>query len=151
MIAHYDTVVNNLREIFRYNTKNPTDWWDFSLSDKLFNLSLLTNSLADIVEFSAANFTAAYNYYLRYIGRMKREGFLNTYTVSNASYSKGFGNTAVFLGDNRTFEKLNSFSGTFLDFVVNNDSITYFERGDICLELLVYKSLNLVHFEPSSF
>ena len=121
------------------------------MSDKLFNLSLLTNSLADIVEFSAANFTAAYNYYLLYIGRMKREGFLNTYTVSNASYSKGFGNTAVFLGDNRTFEKLNSFSGAFLDLVVNSNSITDLESGDICLELLVYKSLNLVHFEPSSF
>ena len=25
MIAHYDTVVNNLREIFRYNTKNPAE------------------------------------------------------------------------------------------------------------------------------
>lgn len=115
--------------------------------DEFFYLSLLTYTFTNVIELSAANLTTAGNINFNNVGRVKREYLFNTDTVSDLSYSKGFSDAAAFFSDYNAVEKLNSFSVTFFDLVVNNDSVTDFELRDLSLQLLVNKSLNLIHFE----
>ena len=58
-------------------------------------------------------------------------GLIDTAAISYSSYCECFGDTAVSLCDNCTFEKLDSFSVTFLDSVVYSDSIPRTEFRNI--------------------
>jgi hypothetical protein len=73
---------------------------------------------------------------------VERECLFHATTVCYTSYGKCFGDAAVTLSDNGSFEKLDSFSLSFLDSVVNSYGITNIERRHFCLELLVCKSLD---------
>ena len=114
-------------------------------SDEFLNLCSLTYAITYVVELSTANLTTAGNVNLYNVGRVKRERLFNADTVSDLSDGKGFSDATVLLSDNKTVEKLNSFSGTFLNFVVYNDRITDFELGYFCLQLLVCESLKFIH------
>ena len=87
-------------------------------SDLFFNLGSLTDSLANVVQLCTSDFTDANDVYLLNVRRVDGESLLNTTTVRNTSYSKGFGNTAAVLSDNGSFEKLDSFAVTLFDTVV---------------------------------
>ena len=114
-------------------------------SDEFLNLCSLTYAITYVVELSTANLTAAGNVNLYNVGRVKRERLFNADTVSDLSDGKGFSDATVLLSDNKTVEKLNSFSATFFDFVVYDDRITDFELGYFCLQLLVCESLKFIH------
>jgi len=114
-------------------------------SDEFLNLCSLTYAITYVVELSTANLTAAGNVNLYNVGRVKRERLFNADTVSDLSDGKGFSDATVLLSDNKTVEKLNSFSAAFFDFVVYDDRITDFELGYFCLQLLVCESLKFIH------
>ena len=94
----------------------------------LFNLSRFADSVTQIVQFSAANLTFAYNFNLVDNGRVDGESSFNAYTVGNSSDSYGLGNAAVLLRDNGAFEYLNSLSVSFFDFNVNLNGAAYFKQ-----------------------
>lgn len=114
-------------------------------SDEFLNLCSLTYAITYVVELSTANLTTAGNVNLYNVGRVKRERLFNADTVSDLSDGKGFSDATVLLSDNKTVEKLNSFSAAFFDFVVYDDRITDFELGYFCLQLLVCESLKFIH------
>ena len=87
-------------------------------SDEFLNLCSLTYAITYVVELSTANLTTAGNVNLYNVGRVKRERLFNADTVSDLSDGKGFSDATVLLSDNKTVEKLNSFSAAFFDFVV---------------------------------
>ena len=64
---------------------------------------------------------------------MQRERLFNAYAISNSSYGECLGNTAVSLGDNRSFKELNSLARTLNYLVVNHDRVTYFELREFGL------------------
>ena len=119
-----------------------------SISRKIFlNLGSLTNSTAEVVQLSAANLTLTDNVNSYYVGRVKGESLLNATAVSDSSYGKGGGNATLVLCDNSTLVHLNSFSRTLNDLVVNANGVTDVELGYLCLELLICKSLNKIHYK----
>ena len=77
-------------------------------SDLFLGLGCLTNSVAQIEEFRAAYLTDTGNLYLYNIRRVDGERLLNAHAVSNSSYGKGLGNTAVALCNESTLEQLDS-------------------------------------------
>ena len=110
------------------------------------NLRRLTHSATQIVKLSAANLRLAEYYYLIYVGRMKGESLFNTYTGRNASYGKGFGDSAAVLSDNSSLEELNSLFLTLGDTNVNLYTVTNAKLRNLSFKLLIYKSLDLFHF-----
>ena len=58
------------------------------LSHQLFYLSCFTNAVSQVIQFCTANFTAANNLNLYYVGGMQRPCLLNTNTVGALSYSE---------------------------------------------------------------
>ena len=118
-------------------------------SDLFLNLGSLTHAVTQVVELRAANLTDAGDFNLCYVGRVNGEGLLHAYTVGNTSYGKGLGDTAAVLSDHSTLEKLNSFFGALHDLVVDTDGVTDADNRHLCLQLLVCKSLNQVHFMAS--
>ena len=81
---------------------------EFSQLDLFFYLSCFADSVAYIVELCASYFTVADNFDLSNLRGMQRERLFNAYAISNSSYGECLGNTAVSLGDNRSFKELNS-------------------------------------------
>ena len=116
-------------------------------SDELLNAGCLTNSVTEIVELSTSYLTNSGNNYLLNVGRMKREGLLNANTVCYAANGEGFGDTAAILGDNGSFENLNTGTLTLNYTAVNLNVITDVELGNVILELLTCKSLNKSPFK----
>ena len=106
---------------------------EFSQLDLFFYLSCFADSVAYIVELCASYLTVADNFDLSNLRGMQRERLFNAYAISNSSYGECLGNTAVSLGDNRSFEELNSFTRTLDDLVVNYDRVTYFELREFGL------------------
>ena len=122
----------------------------FSVSSNLlFDLRSLTDSATQIVQLSASDLTLTGGLNLYYVGRVDGERLLNSATVRNTSYSKGLGDTAAVLGNNRALKQLNSFAGTFLDAAVNTNVVSNLDRRYILLELLICQNLNEIHFGPS--
>jgi len=121
-----------------------------SLLDLFLDLSALTDSVSEVVELCASDFTASHNVDLCDVGRVKREGLLNTAAVSYAANCEGLRDAAAVLADDGSFEHLDSFSSTLFDKVVNSDCVTDIERGDLSLQLLADKSVDLsIHFDSS--
>lgn len=76
---------------------------------------------------------------------MEGEGLLYTYTVSYAANGKGLGNAAAVFSDDSSFEDLCTGAFTLDDAAINLYVITDVKLGNVCLELLVCKSLNKIH------
>ena len=120
---------------------------ELSLGNDVFlNLGSLTNSAAEVVELSTTNLTLTDNVNSYYVGRVKGERLFNAASVSKSSYGEGRRNATLVLCDNSTLVHLNSFSCTLYDLVVNTNGVTDVELGYLCLELLICKSLNKIHF-----
>ena len=107
--------------------------------DFFLDLSVLADLIAQIIELSTANFTAANYFNALYVGGMDGEGLFGADTVGNSSYSEGFGNAAVLSCDNGTFKDLSSDSCTLDDLLVNLNGVTNIEFGDFGFELLICK------------
>ncbi len=118
----------------------------FVLSKTFFDFGSFADALSDVIELCTADFAATCDDDFFNVGGMKRESLFDAYAVCDVSDCECLGDAAVLLGDNETFEKLNSLSCTLFDFVVNNDRITYFEFRDVGFELLADKRLKLIHF-----
>lgn len=117
-------------------------------SDLFFDLGRLTNSVAEIVEFSTSDVTGTGDINCNDVGRMDREGLLNTNSVRHTSYSEGLGNAAAMFSDDGAFEHLNSLAGSLFDTVVNTHVVTYVDSRKLLLELLVCNSCNVIHYKP---
>ena len=116
-------------------------------SDSFLNLRSLTNSAAQVVQLCTSDLTTTDSVNSYYVGRVDGESLFNTAAVRNSSYSKGSGDTCTVLSDNGTLEKLDSLSGTLFDLVVNTYGVTNVDRRNFCLQLLVCKSLDQIHFD----
>ena len=103
------------------------------MSDEFLNLGALTDSVSQVVQLSAAYFTTAENVDVGTVRRMQREGLFHADPVCNAANGEGFGDAAAVLADDGAFKKLDSFTCTLFDKVVNSDSVTYVERCKLCL------------------
>ena len=115
------------------------------LFDEFLNLGALTNSVAEVVQLRTANLTVTEDFNLCYVGRVEREGLFYAYTVCYAANSKGRANAAVVSCDYSAFKKLDSFTGAFLDLVVNADGVTDVKLMGAFAELLICKNFELVH------
>ena len=111
------------------------------------NLGSLTNSAAQVVQLCTSNLTVTYSLNLNYVGRVDGESLFNAAAVRNSSYSESSGDACTVLSDNSTLEKLDSLSGTLFDLVVNTYGVTNVDRRNFCLQLLVCKSLDQIHFD----
>ena len=109
------------------------------------NLCTLTNALTDVVELSAANLTGSDEFNLDNVGRMERERLFNAATICNTSYGEGLRDTTAVLCNNGTLEDLDSLPCALFDTVVNLNGATDLDYRGILLNLLIYKSLNLIH------
>lgn len=103
------------------------------LLNKLLDLSGLADSLAEIVQLSAANLTASYKLYLLNYRRVYRENSLDAAAVSYTSYGKGLVDTAVLLGNNSTLEDLDPRLVTLSDSYVYLYGITNVNYGCVFL------------------
>ena len=119
--------------------------------DEFLNLGCLTNSVTEVVQLSTANLTQTDNVYLSYVRRVEGEGLFNAAAVCNTANGEGFGDTAAMLSDYGAFEKLDSFTVTFFDKVVNADGVTHVEGRNGFLQLLRCKSLEFGHFNRLHF
>lgn len=99
----------------------------------LFYLCLLTYAVADIIELRAADLAAACDVYFDDVRGMDRERLFDADAVRDFSDGKGFGNPAVFLGDDHAVKQLNTLSCSLFDFVVYDDRVTDFEFGKLGL------------------
>ena len=115
------------------------------MSDEFLDLGSLADSLSDVVELCAANFTLTDNFNLSYIGRMEGEGLFNTASVCYAANCECFGDTAAVTSDNWSLLHLDSFTGTFFDTVVYANCVADVEGGYCFLQLLTCKNFELVH------
>jgi len=118
----------------------------FRRLDLFLNLGCLTNSVTQIVELCSSDLTRTDNVNLFYVRRMDGEGLFYTAAVRNTSNSECLGDPAAVLSYNGTLEHLNSLASSLLDLVVNTNGITNVDHRNLCLELLVCKSLKHIHF-----
>lgn len=117
----------------------------FKQLDLFLNLGSLADSVTYVVELCSSYFTlTGYDDFIN-TGRMERESLLNAYAVCDSSYGERFGDSAVSLGNNRALEKLDSLTGTLFDLVVNDNSIAHLKLRHFSLQLLAYKSRDLIH------
>ena len=123
----------------------------FRKSDAFLNAGCLTNSIAEIVELSTSDLTDSGNNYLLNVRRVNREGLLNANTVCNAANGEGLGNTAAVLGDNGTFEDLGTGALALNYTAINLNVVTDVELGNVCLELLIRKSLDNIQCGSSLY
>ena len=103
------------------------------LLNKLLDLSGLTNSLAEIVQLSAANLTASNDLYLLNYRGVYRENSFDTAAMSNTTNSKCLVNAAMLLSDNSTLEDLNPRFVSLSDPDVYLNGITNVDYGCIFL------------------
>ena len=73
---------------------------------------------------------------------MKRIGFFYAYAVRNVAYGESFGNTAVSLCDNDTFEVLDSFLVAFDNFLANLNRVDYVERRNFGFQIFRVDGFN---------
>ena len=76
---------------------------------------------------------------------MERESLLYAATIRHASYRKGLRDTTAVLRNHGTLENLDSFPRTLFDPVVDLHGAADLNDRGILLNLLTYKSLNLIH------
>ena len=115
-------------------------------SDQFLHLGALADSVSQVVQLRAADFTAAEDVNLDNVGGVQREGLFHADAVSHAADGEGFGDAAAVLADDGPLVHLDSFAGAFLDQVVNADGIAHVEDRHGLLQLLTLKSVEI----PSS-
>ena len=107
-----------------------------SHSDLFLDFGSLADSAAQIVELCASDFTDTDDLDLFHVRGMDREGLFRADAVGNTPYGEGFGNAAVLLRDNGTFEDLGPDSGSF------NYSLLYlYGSADVELRNLLFQLL----------
>ena len=113
------------------------------MSDEFLDLGSLADSLSDVVELCAANFTLTDNFNLSYVGRMEGEGLFNTASVCYAANCECFGDTAAVTSDNCSLIHLDSFTGTFFDTVVYANCVADVEEGTVSFSCSLAKTSSL--------
>jgi len=121
------------------------------LLNLLFNLSSLTNSVAEVVELGTSNLTETNDLYLSYMGRVEGEGLLNAAAISYSAHCEGLRDTAAVTCDNCALKDLDSFSCALTDEVVDLDCVAHVELRNIFSQLLACKSFKFCHFDFSFF
>jgi len=94
------------------------------LLEHFLDLSSLADSLAQIVQLSAADLTGTYYLDLLHYGRMNGEYSLDTAAVCNAANGECLVDAAVLLGDNSTLEDLDPRLVAFSDPYMDLDGVT---------------------------
>ena len=117
-------------------------------SDLFFDLGSLTDSVAQIVEFCTSDITGTGDIDSNNVGRMDREGLLDSDSVRNTSYGESLGDSTAMLGNNGSLKHLNSLAGSFFDAVVNTHIVTDIDDRKLLFELLVRNSCNVIHYKP---
>ncbi len=142
---------NNVEKTRKKASLGVTPVFSF-LSDALFDLGALADSVTEIIELCTTNLTASDNLDLLNVRRMDRERLLDAAAICYATYLERLGNTASAATDNRTLEDLRTNSLSLFDPVIDSHGITDVELGDLCLHLLIDKHVDLgVHFSDHPF
>ena len=95
--------------------------------DFFLNFSCFTGAATQVVQLRSSNFTLSYNRDGCNFRGVKGIRFFYAYAVRNVAYGESFGNTAVFICDNDTFEVLDSFLVAFDNFLANLNRVAYVE------------------------
>ena len=111
----------------------------------VLNLGILTDLVTQVVQLSASYLTVTNDVDLNNVRGVDGEYLLHAAAVRNTSDGKGLGDAAAVLGDNGTFEHLDSLTGTLNDLVVDTNGVTDVNFGHLSLQLLVCKSFDQIH------
>ena len=124
------------------NSKKRDGIVPFPLADLFLNLSGLTDSVTQIVKLCSADFTVSHYVYAFNVGAVHREYSFNADALGNASDS---------LGNDGSFEHLDSLSFPFTDIHVNPHGITDFELGTILFDRIGCDHFQGIHLFSSYF
>ena len=99
------------------------------------DLRRLTLTFTQVVQLRPANFTTADQIHMVNAGRMDRESTFNANTVRNTADGKGFTDATVTLGNNSTFERLQTLAVAFYNFDPYADGIADIKLREIAADL----------------
>jgi hypothetical protein len=94
-----------------------------------------TNAFAQVKDACTTHFTTTVYFDFLNVGAVQRENALNTHTVRNFAYGKGFCYTGIAALEYIALEELDTLLVAFLDFVVHGYAVSGFEIGKILLKV----------------
>ena len=102
---------------------------------------------AQIIQLGPANLTAANQVHMIYTRRMNRERTFHTDSIRHPAYSERFPDAAVALGDNSTFESLQTLTVAFNNLYPHTNGIADIELRKVGTDLLCFdRTNNLIHW-----
>ena len=113
----------------------------------LLDLGGLADLIAEVVQLSAANGALARDFDLVDLGGMHREGALDAHAEADLADREGLAVGRSGAADDGALEDLDAFAVALGDAIMDLDRIAHIERGDVLVDLLLFKCADDIHVQ----